>query len=74
MNNSFLLKTFLTLLSVSYGLSFDAQPDIYWPFCSEKKRSYRTRVKQKCGNFEGNNLLKQGRYTHSVVISAVYSF
>ena len=38
MKNSFLLKTFLTPLSVSYGLSFDAQPDIYWPFCSEKKK------------------------------------
>jgi len=74
MEISFLLKTFLTPLSVSYGLSFDAQPDIYWPFCSDGKRSYRTRVKQKCGNFEGNNPLKQGRWTYSVVISAVYAF
>jgi hypothetical protein len=73
MKNPFLLKTFLTPMSVAYGLSFDAQPDIYWPFCSEKK-SYRTRVKQKCGNFEDNSSLKQCRCTRSVVISAVYSF
>lgn len=47
MNNSFLLKTFLTPLSVSYGLSFDAQPDIYWPFCSEKRKEAIARALNK---------------------------
>jgi len=35
----FTLKDISNPLSVTYGPSFDAQPDIYWPFCSEKKEA-----------------------------------